>query len=88
LQIATGFNHTTIIKKSSSLKPTESYVGDVLTLWDKFKKLFDAKRKLDGNFCSKINVLSRTISQICRFSNYEDPHGHPGPHSSTLLASA
>ena len=35
-------------RKSSRPKPTKSYDGDVLTLWNEFKKLFNAKRKLDG----------------------------------------
>ena len=34
-------------RTSSSFKPTKSYDENVLTLWNEFKQLFDAKRKLD-----------------------------------------
>ena len=36
-------------RRSNSPKPVvESYEGDILTLWNEFKQLFDAKRKLDN----------------------------------------
>jgi hypothetical protein len=41
-------------QKSSPPKPTKSYDGDVLTLWNKFAHLFDAKRKTDDVSLSKI----------------------------------
>jgi hypothetical protein len=43
--------------KHCSPKPTKSYKGDVLPLWNEFKQLFDAKRKLDislSEMCCKI----------------------------------
>jgi len=41
-------------QKSSPPKSTKSYDGDVLTLWNKFAHLFDAKRKTDDVSLSKM----------------------------------
>ena len=41
-------------QKSSPPKPTKSYDGDVLALWNKFAHLFDAKRKTDDVSLSKM----------------------------------
>ena len=41
-------------QSSNSPKPVESYEGDILTLWNEFKKLFDAKRKLHNSSLSEM----------------------------------
>jgi hypothetical protein len=40
--------------KHRSPKPTKPYEGDVLALWNEFKKLFDAKRKLNDSSLSEM----------------------------------
>jgi hypothetical protein len=41
-------------RRSNSPKPTKSYDGDVLTLGNEFKQLFDAKRKLNESSLSEM----------------------------------
>jgi len=40
--------------KHRSLKPTKLYAGSVLKLWNEFKQIIDAKRKLDNVSWSKM----------------------------------
>ena len=40
--------------KHRSLKPTKLYAGSILKLWNEFKRIIDAKRKLDNVSWSKM----------------------------------
>jgi hypothetical protein len=77
------------------LKPTKLYEGDVLTLWNEFKQLFDAKRKLDNSslsemYCkikSEINDLGKGTIGVSTLENFYKQKTNPKPRTLQLVAS-
>ncbi|CAG8484141.1 4296_t:CDS:10 [Ambispora leptoticha] len=66
-----GFAKYEIILSGSnqmSPKPTKLYAGGVLKLWNEFKRILDAKRKLDNVSWSKIRFTSYASQQTARYS--------------------
>jgi hypothetical protein len=62
-------------QKSNPSKLTKLYDGDVLTLWNEFKQLFDAKRKLNdislSEMCCKIKrTLERAPSELLQWRTF------------------
>ena len=82
-------------QKSSPPKPTKSYDGDVLTLWNKFAHLFDAKRRTNDVSLSKMyHKLKREIEDLGKGSigtstleNFYKPKTNHKPRTLQLVAS-
>jgi len=75
--------------KHCSPKPTKSYKGDVLPLWNEFKQLFDAKRKLDislSEICCKIKSKIEDFGKgIVGTSTLENFYMNPKPNNTLKL---
>jgi len=82
-------------QKSSPPKPTKSYDGDVLTHWNEFKKLVDAKRKLNDSSLSKmyrkikgeIDNLEKSTIGTSTLENFYKRKTNPKPKTLKLIAS-
>ena len=82
-------------RRSNSPKPVESYEGDVLTLWNEFKNLFDAKRKLNESslsemYCkikSEIEDLGKGTIGTSTLENFYKCKTNPKPNTLKLIAS-